>query len=161
MHSSRKLNARRWPCFACRVCQRELRYTPDLEDTEKLWIFNFFPGCKARGVSIATWHPSCKFREGMWEGNPMSGCSGRALSGCFLALFSLPSSNLVAVSALRGSAGREPRSWASSFLQCAAGGCSSCGAEPAVTGHGGGDGVVTGICCRVPFAAGQELIWGF
>jgi len=38
----------------------------------------------------------------MWEGNPASGCSeGPSLSGYFLALFSLLSSSLFAVSALK------------------------------------------------------------
>lgn len=78
-----------------------------------------------------------------------------SLSGYFLALFSLLSSNLFAVSALK-----RPQSFCQpgtevlgQFLpgNAVLRGRSSSYAEPALTA----------ICCRVSFVAGQEVIWGF
>lgn len=127
-----------------------------------------FPGYKDRRVAVATWCLSLQI-----QGRDVGGQSTErllwespSLSGYFLALFSLLASNLFAVST--------PKRPQSSCLpgtevlglflvgNAVLRGCSLFCAEPELTGRGGGDGVVLqSICCRVTFAAGQEVIWDF
>lgn len=126
-------------------------------------FFNSFPVCQERRAAIPPTASPYKLKEGDvgWESLEWLLWESPSLSGCFPALFPFCLQPVCCVCILKASEilrKEEPRSWAGSFLAMPGlGGCSKFSADPELVGHRGGEGVVRGVCCRVPFSAELEV----